>query len=95
MLLEALGKKRDFCGLELGGNNLGDDGAKKLAALLEKAPKLRWLGLSSNNIGDEGVAALADSIERSRGVSFLDLSTGKLNVCRGQLRRTCGGSAHC
>ena len=53
-------------GLYLGGNKIGDEGCKALAAALGKegaAPRLKRLELDGNKIGDEGCKALAAALK--------------------------------
>ena len=51
--------------LYLHQNNIGDEGAKAIAQVLEtnKTLKLKILGLNKNNIGDEGAKAIAQVLE--------------------------------
>ena len=45
--------------LHLRGLQIGDDGARALAAALPSVPSLTQLDLSDNSIGDDGARALA------------------------------------
>ena len=45
--------------LNLGKNNIGDEGASVLARSLTSMSNLRKLNLRVNRIGDEGLSALA------------------------------------
>jgi hypothetical protein len=51
--------------LYLGTNNIGDDGARHLAAALERNNALQVLDLAGNNIGDYGARHLAAALERN------------------------------
>lgn len=46
--------------LDLGGNNVGPEGIKVLAAAIRDSPTLRSLDLSYNPIGPDGAAAISD-----------------------------------
>lgn len=46
--------------LDLGGNNVGPEGIKVLAAAIRDSPSLRSLDLSYNPIGAEGAKAISD-----------------------------------
>ena len=63
-----------FVFLNLGGNQLGDDGAKALAAAVAASGSLAELHLDDNNIGDEGAKALAAGISASGSLALKTLS---------------------
>ena len=50
--------------LFIGGNNIGDEGAKAIAKVLEKNTSLTRLDIRYNNIGDKGAEAIARSLEK-------------------------------
>eukprot|EP00900_Chrysochromulina_parva_P006822 jgi/Chrpa1/16140/Chrysochromulina_OHIO_Genome00021933-RA len=52
---------------------MGADGARALAASLERKTTLKELNLSMNGIGDDGARALATSLERNMTLETLDL----------------------
>ena len=54
-------------------NQITDEGAKALAAAIEKSTSLRSIFLGYNPITDEGVNALAAAIEKSRCVTFVEV----------------------
>ena len=61
----AHGGLRELEALRLNGNNLGDETAAALAALVQEEgalPKLRVLYLGDNQLGEAGMAALAAAI---------------------------------
>eukprot|EP00013_Stygamoeba_regulata_P011663 CAMPEP_0177682206 /NCGR_PEP_ID=MMETSP0447-20121125/31132_1 /TAXON_ID=0 /ORGANISM="Stygamoeba regulata, Strain BSH-02190019" /LENGTH=211 /DNA_ID=CAMNT_0019191687 /DNA_START=218 /DNA_END=853 /DNA_ORIENTATION=- len=60
--------------LDLRWNNIQDDGAKALAAILtEKRVKLETIRLGGNNIGADGATALANALKSNNTVTSLDL----------------------
>jgi hypothetical protein len=63
--------------LWIGGNRLGDAGARALARSPNLA-RLRLLDLSSNGIGDAGALALAESPHLS-GLTELDLDDNPIS----------------
>eukprot|EP00808_Paulinella_micropora_P017324 g79468.t1 len=53
-------------------NNIGPDGAKAFARVLEVNKTLQALGLRSNNIGDDGAKAIGKALEAAaRALSLL------------------------
>jgi len=59
--------------LSLGKNNIGDDGAIALAALLKAGYAIRRLSLRDNTIGDAGAHALAEALAVNTTLEELDL----------------------
>lgn len=57
---QALNGNRSMVTLDLGGNNVGPDGIKVLAAAIRDNDNLRSLELSYNPIGSAGAKAIAD-----------------------------------
>lgn len=55
--------------LDVGGNNIGPDGAKALAAALRGNEALRSLELGYNPIGPEGAKAMSDLLKYDMKVS--------------------------
>ena len=66
--------------LKLGYRKIGAEGAKALAAALERNQTLTSLDLSQNEIGTEGAKALAIALERNQTLTSLDLSSGKIGA---------------
>ncbi|EOD17301.1 hypothetical protein EMIHUDRAFT_244161 [Emiliania huxleyi CCMP1516] len=65
--------------LGLGGNKIGDEGCKALAAALGKegaAPRLKTLNLGGNQIGDEGCKALAAALKEGAAPRLKTLNLG-------------------
>ncbi len=60
--------------LNLQSNNIGDAGARALAAALQKNAKLSSLNLQSNNIGYVGVRALVTVLRITTALTSLDLA---------------------
>ncbi len=50
----------------MGSNNIGDEGAKAIAALISKMPSLKHLhvGVASSKVGVEGLEALAKAVSK-------------------------------
>ncbi len=69
--------------LYLGGNQIGAEGAKALAAVLEGNSSLTSLDLYGNEIGDEGAKALAVALEGNTSLTSLELNYYSIN---GELR---------
>ena len=46
----------------LGGNGIGDEGARRLAEGLGECSSLAWLDLKFNRIGDEGITMIRTCI---------------------------------
>jgi Ran GTPase-activating protein (RanGAP) involved in mRNA processing and transport len=59
--------------LELGGNNIKDDGAIALAEILTYHPKWEQLFLVRNNISVTGSKALAKALMKNRSLKALSL----------------------
>jgi len=55
-------------------NNVGVEGAEKLATALQQNTTLAWLDLSHNSIGDEGAEKLAAALETNATLSWLYVS---------------------
>lgn len=66
-------------------NNIGDKGAKALAAAITVNPTVTFLRLNNNQIGDEGVISLCRALKTNKTVAELELKfnrIGKLG-CQG------------
>ncbi|CAM9248758.1 unnamed protein product [Heterosigma akashiwo] len=61
--------------LELGSNEVGEEGARALAAALPRCPALRKLHLSYNRLGEGGARALAEALPRCPALRGLGLSS--------------------
>ena len=59
--------------MELGGNNIGDEGAAALAQGLRNNTALTTLYLHDNDIGDDGAAALALTLRNNTALTTLKL----------------------
>jgi Ran GTPase-activating protein (RanGAP) involved in mRNA processing and transport len=59
--------------LELGGNKIGDEGAKAIAEALSVNAVVTTLELFRNNIGDEGAKAIAEALKVTAVVTTLSL----------------------
>ena len=55
------------------GNNIGVEGAKRLAEALEKNTTLNVLDLYDNNIGDKGATRIAEALEKNTSLKELYL----------------------
>ncbi|MFU7500167.1 MAG: hypothetical protein ACJBCI_00340 [Candidatus Tisiphia sp.] len=64
--------------LDLSSNNLGDNGAKVVAGIIQNSTELRHLDLSNNKIGSEGMGALSSAFDHNKTVTDLDLSNNDL-----------------
>ncbi|WP_341747490.1 hypothetical protein [Candidatus Tisiphia endosymbiont of Dascillus cervinus] len=64
--------------LDLSSNNLGDNGAKEVAGIIQNSTKLKILKLSNNQIGSEGMGALSSAFDHNETVTDLDLSNNNL-----------------
>ena len=59
--------------LRLGGNSIGEDGAKAIAEALKVNPVLTTLGLSENRIRAEGAKAIAEALKVNAVLTKLNL----------------------
>jgi len=64
--------------LGLGGNNIGDEGAVKIAESLMNNSTLTTLGLGSNNIGAEGAVKIAESLMNNSTLNTLGLDDNNI-----------------
>ena len=64
--------------LYLSNNEIGDDGAKELAANLHHCTQLNTLDLSQNEIGDDGAKELAANLHHCTQLRILDLRYNKI-----------------
>jgi len=69
-LCEAV-NKYEVTVLSLGSNQLGDAGAKAIAAMLRTNRSLTWLGLDRNKIGDAGKKAVREAVEGRKGFELM------------------------
>ena len=60
--------------LDLSGNRIGVDGAKRVAGLCEVSASVTSLSLGDNNLGDDGIEALSIGLKESKSLATLDLS---------------------
>eukprot|EP00928_Gymnodinium_smaydae_P016158 TRINITY_DN16021_c0_g2_i1.p1 TRINITY_DN16021_c0_g2~~TRINITY_DN16021_c0_g2_i1.p1 ORF type:complete len:880 (+),score=187.39 TRINITY_DN16021_c0_g2_i1:135-2774(+) len=66
--------------LDLTNNDVGDDGAARLAAELQPRKSLRLLLLAGNNIGDAGATALAKLLHEQKALEELRLGNNKITA---------------
>jgi len=64
----------------MGGNNIGDEGAREVATALNKNTKLIRLHINYNNIGDKGAQAIATALEQNTTLTILDISRNNIGV---------------
>jgi len=64
--------------LELGGNEIGDEGAKAIAEALKVNAVVTTLVLSNNSIGDEGAKAIAEALKVNAVVTTLYLTVNNI-----------------
>ena len=72
-IAEALQENKYLNHLDLGGNNITDEGAVALAKALEINRSIEWLDLSHNDIGDFGAEAFLKTIKNNRNLTQLNL----------------------
>ena len=65
---------RSLTSANLGGNNIGDDGAKDLSEALKTNSTLKTLELIDNDIGSAGAQSLADMLKVNRALTTLNLA---------------------
>ena len=58
-------KNNSITTLDLGGNNIGVEGAKAIAEALKVNESITELNLYNNNIGDEGAKAIAEALKEN------------------------------
>jgi len=68
----------DLEDLELGSNEVGEEGARALAAALPRCPALRKLHLSYNRLGEGGARALAEALPQCPALEQLELNNNGL-----------------
>ena len=73
-------KKYEVKMLWLDANQLGDAGAKAIAAMLRTNRSLTYLSLSSNKIGDAGAKATAAILRTNRSLTYLALGGSRNNI---------------
>eukprot|EP00029_Vermamoeba_vermiformis_P005289 TRINITY_DN1793_c0_g1_i4.p1 TRINITY_DN1793_c0_g1~~TRINITY_DN1793_c0_g1_i4.p1 ORF type:complete len:603 (-),score=117.67 TRINITY_DN1793_c0_g1_i4:86-1840(-) len=83
-VLSAIKQKRNFTispsitQLNLEGNKIGAEGARYLAAALEKNSSITQLSLARNNMGDKGAQYLAAALEKNSSITDLDLRNNNI-----------------
>ena len=65
--------------LGLVNNNIGDEGAKALAAALRVNAVLKSLDVGGNEIGDEGAAAIAEALQGNEVLTNLNLTDNDIH----------------
>jgi len=66
--------------LYLGGNQIGDEGARMLAGVLPQCPVLSELYLDVNQIGHEGAGMLAGVLPQCPALSYLHLTRNQIGA---------------
>ncbi|MFT5795178.1 MAG: Ran GTPase-activating protein (RanGAP) involved in mRNA processing and transport [Ulvibacter sp.] len=66
--------------LDLGGNNIGDEGAQVLAVALQNTEIVTTLTLEKNNIGAEGAKELAEALKNNKTVTTLYLGVNNIEA---------------
>ena len=69
-----LGQCSSLVMLNLANNDIGDEGAGRLAGVLGQCCSLAKLDLSENDIGDEGAESLAEVLGKCSSLSELDFT---------------------
>ena len=62
----------------MGGNGIGDDGAKAIAEALKVNPVLTTLSIWGNKIGAEGAKAIAEALKVNAVLTSLDLMANSI-----------------
>ena len=75
LISEVLDQNFYFSKLELGKNNLGDEGLGWIARLVARNPNIIHLDVSSNSITEEGVQILVDSLSNNNTLISLSLKS--------------------
>ena len=66
--------------LVLARNDIGEEGAKKIAKAMCENTSIKFLSLAGNKIGDEGAAAFLEMLEKNTTCTNLFLSSNKLSL---------------
>ena len=64
--------------LNLGGNEIGDEGARSLAGVLGQCSALATLKLAYTHIGAEGATSLAGELGKCSALTTLDISRNEI-----------------
>ena len=74
-IVTGLATNTTFTTLHLSGNDIGDEGARRVATVLAKSTNttLTTLNLSATNIGDEGAGRIATALATNSTLTRLDL----------------------
>ena len=76
-IIEAIREHNSLESLHLSRNNIGNDGCRVIATLLEDPNnKLRTLNLSNNNISNEGATVIANSLANNTKLIQLNFGSG-------------------
>jgi len=82
MLSRGLMRNRTLMELDVGLNEIGDQGCCAIASALSTAGcSLRRLKIKSNNIGDSGMTSLFKALRRNFKLSYLDVSDNTISDC--------------
>eukprot|EP00961_Rhodomonas_salina_P197987 2671482-Rhodomonas_salina.8 len=89
-LVGSLGECMALAHLDLGGNDIGREGASMLAGALMECTALAHLDLSGNDIGAEGAESLAGVLGGCTALTHLDLSGNGIRASAGKLAGVLG-----
>jgi len=64
--------------IDLSGLNLGDDHARRIAQVLERAEYVQSVNISHNRIGDDGAVAMASLLQTNRVLVSIDMSSNRI-----------------
>jgi len=78
LLAEEVAKHQSLSYLDLSHNNIKDEGAARLAGMLEKNRVLKQLILDNNNLTPAGIKVLADALLVNRTLEVLSLTNNKV-----------------
>ena len=82
MVFKAMAGNTVMTSLGLGGNNLGEEGAEAVAAMVGRNTALRSMSIGNNNLGDAGVEALEDALGKECRLLELDLVNNGTKVSK-------------
>jgi hypothetical protein len=79
-MAEALTTNSTLTTLNLGDNDIGDDGPKTMAEALATNSTLTTLHLGGNSIGDDGAKAMGEALATNSTLTTLDLQYSKIGA---------------
>lgn len=74
--------------LQFRRNNIGDDGARAIAAVLTERSAIKLIDLRDNNVSTVGIKAIADALERSERIQKVFVHPGGKIEALGSLSET-------